>query len=183
MFSQKAAVAKGDTQMDRIAVVDAGMCRPTKCGQECKKVCKLVLCLLQRSLLAVRAVLSRGATRQGMHHHCQDGVGRRAAVHRLRCLVSSFRTAQRVDFHSFHVARSTRRCPFGAISVFNLPKGMNQHTSHRYGENAFKLHRCGRVFCATASHRESRVVAGWRCRAQGRCWACSASTALASRPC
>ena len=34
-----------------------------------------------------------------------------------------------------------KRCPFGAIHIINLPKNLEQETTHRYSQNAFKLHR------------------------------------------
>jgi ATP-binding cassette subfamily E protein 1 len=34
-----------------------------------------------------------------------------------------------------------KRCPFQAIRIINLPKNMERETTHRYGNNAFKLHR------------------------------------------
>jgi len=34
-----------------------------------------------------------------------------------------------------------KRCPFGAISIINLPKDLEKDTTHRYGPNSFKLHR------------------------------------------
>ena len=34
-----------------------------------------------------------------------------------------------------------KRCPFDAIRIINLPKGLAQQVSHRYGANSFKLHR------------------------------------------
>lgn len=34
-----------------------------------------------------------------------------------------------------------KRCPFEAIKIINLPKGLTQEVTHRYGPNAFKLHR------------------------------------------
>lgn len=34
-----------------------------------------------------------------------------------------------------------RKCPFEAITIVNLPKNLNKDTVHRYGSNAFKLHR------------------------------------------
>jgi ATP-binding cassette subfamily E protein 1 len=34
-----------------------------------------------------------------------------------------------------------KRCPFDAIRIINLPKGLASQTSHRYGANAFNLHR------------------------------------------
>lgn len=34
-----------------------------------------------------------------------------------------------------------KKCPFGAISIINLPRNLERDTTHRYGPNAFKLHR------------------------------------------
>lgn len=34
-----------------------------------------------------------------------------------------------------------KQCPFEAIRIINLPKGLESQTTHRYGANAFKLHR------------------------------------------
>lgn len=34
-----------------------------------------------------------------------------------------------------------KKCPFGAIQIINLPANLSKETTHRYGENSFKLHR------------------------------------------
>eukprot|EP01119_Soliformovum_irregulare_P010080 TRINITY_DN2460_c0_g1_i1.p1 TRINITY_DN2460_c0_g1~~TRINITY_DN2460_c0_g1_i1.p1 ORF type:complete len:609 (-),score=206.95 TRINITY_DN2460_c0_g1_i1:222-1928(-) len=34
-----------------------------------------------------------------------------------------------------------KKCPFGAISIINLPKNLERDCTHRYGPNTFKLHR------------------------------------------
>ena len=34
-----------------------------------------------------------------------------------------------------------KRCPFSAIHIINLPKNLEKETTHRYGQNTFKLHR------------------------------------------
>jgi ATP-binding cassette subfamily E protein 1 len=34
-----------------------------------------------------------------------------------------------------------KKCPFGAISIINLPANLERETVHRYGPNGFKLHR------------------------------------------
>jgi ATP-binding cassette subfamily E protein 1 len=34
-----------------------------------------------------------------------------------------------------------KKCPFNAIKIINLPKEILNETTHRYGENSFKLHR------------------------------------------
>ena len=34
-----------------------------------------------------------------------------------------------------------KKCPFTAINIINLPKSLETQTTHRYGNNSFKLHR------------------------------------------
>jgi ATP-binding cassette subfamily E protein 1 len=34
-----------------------------------------------------------------------------------------------------------RKCPFGAITIINLPTNLEKDTTHRYSANSFKLHR------------------------------------------
>lgn len=34
-----------------------------------------------------------------------------------------------------------KKCPFEALNIINLPKDLEKNTTHRYGPNAFKLHR------------------------------------------
>ena len=34
-----------------------------------------------------------------------------------------------------------KRCPYRAIKIINLPKGLESQVTHRYGQNTFKLHR------------------------------------------
>jgi ATP-binding cassette, sub-family E, member 1 len=34
-----------------------------------------------------------------------------------------------------------KKCPFQAIMIINLPKGLDGQQCHRYGPNSFKLHR------------------------------------------
>ncbi|KAJ1672303.1 Fe-S cluster-binding ribosome biosynthesis protein [Coemansia sp. RSA 25] len=34
-----------------------------------------------------------------------------------------------------------KRCPFGAITIINLPTNLEKETTHRFGPNSFKLHR------------------------------------------
>jgi len=35
----------------------------------------------------------------------------------------------------------TKKCPFNALTVVNLPKDLTKDVSHRFGPNTFKLHR------------------------------------------
>lgn len=43
-----------------------------------------------------------------------------------------------------------KKCPFEAINIINLPKDLENNTTHRYGSNTFKLHRYG--FLLPQSH-------------------------------
>ncbi|XP_005754138.1 ATP-binding cassette sub-family E member 1 [Pundamilia nyererei] len=36
-----------------------------------------------------------------------------------------------------------KKCPFGALSIVNLPSNLEKETTHRYCANSFKLHRYG----------------------------------------
>lgn len=38
---------------------------------------------------------------------------------------------------------SLQKCPFGALSIVNLPSNLEKETTHRYCANSFKLHRYG----------------------------------------
>ena len=35
----------------------------------------------------------------------------------------------------------TKKCPFEALTIINLPSNLKSETTHRYGANSFKLHR------------------------------------------
>jgi len=35
----------------------------------------------------------------------------------------------------------TKKCPFDAIKIINLPSGLPNETTHRFGENRFCLYR------------------------------------------
>lgn len=47
-----------------------------------------------------------------------------------------------------HVCANLQKCPFDAIMIINLPKNLEKDTTHRYGPNSFKLHRCGTACCS-----------------------------------
>jgi len=34
-----------------------------------------------------------------------------------------------------------KKCPFEAVTIINLPSNLENHTTHRYSQNSFKLHR------------------------------------------
>ena len=51
------------------------------------------------------------------------------------------RAAQHSSHWHADAGLCTQKCPFDAIMIINLPKNLEKETTHRYGPNAFKLHR------------------------------------------
>jgi hypothetical protein len=43
---------------------------------------------------------------------------------------------------TLRTSHTSQKCPFEAIMIINLPKDLSKETTHRYGPNSFKLHRC-----------------------------------------
>lgn len=90
----------------RISIINADKCKPKKCGQECKRICPVVMMgkqCIEVSKTSKIAVLSEDLC---------NGCG--------LCV---------------------KKCPFNALSIINIPKELEKETTHRYGENSFKLHR------------------------------------------
>jgi ferredoxin len=56
--------------------------------------------------------------------------------------------------------RAAQKCPFEAIMIINLPKDLEGHTTHRYGPNSFKLHRCVRRRGRRRGREAGRAAAG-----------------------
>ena len=63
-----------------------------------------------------------------------------AAVHLLS--TGRARLSHELLTETFSVGVCVQKCPFDAIMIINLPKNLERETTHRYGPNSFKLHRC-----------------------------------------
>ncbi|XP_033111375.1 ATP-binding cassette sub-family E member 1-like [Anneissia japonica] len=46
----------------------------------------------------------------------------------------------------------SKKCPFEAINIINLPSNLGKDTTHRYNANSFKLHRFVALFFLTLTH-------------------------------
>nr|XP_019933612.1 PREDICTED: ATP-binding cassette sub-family E member 1-like [Paralichthys olivaceus] len=47
-----------------------------------------------------------------------------------------------------------KKCPFGALSIVNLPSNLEKETTHRYCANSFKLHRYAAALTSTRERRD-----------------------------
>lgn len=95
----------GDQRL-RVAIVHADRCKPTRCGQECKRHCPV----------QAQGKLCVDASKQG----------RTARISETLCVGCGI---------------CAKKCPFDAIQIVNLPTELKHGVSHRYGLNAFRLHR------------------------------------------
>lgn len=98
--------------MQRIAIVAPDRCKPKKCRQECKRSCPVVR----------------------MDTHGTTG---------KLCIEVS--PTDPIAFISEELCIGcgicTKKCPYQAITIINLPKSLDRDTTHRFGANGFKLHR------------------------------------------
>ncbi|CAA2999331.1 ABC transporter E family member 2 [Olea europaea subsp. europaea] len=72
-------------------------------------------------------------------------VKRAALLSKLVNFASRLLSASKIAFISEELCIGcgicVKKCPFEAIQVINLPKDLDKDTTHRYGPNAFRLHR------------------------------------------
>lgn len=98
----------------RIAIVDGRRCKPTKCNQECVRVCPVV----RTGHACIEIEMERGG-----EEGPQGGVARIAEDLCVGC------------------GMCTKKCPFSAIRIFNLPRETPEDIVHQYGPNQFRLYR------------------------------------------
>ena len=93
-------------KLDRIAIINPNLCKPKKCGLQCKKSCPVnkigKLCVEVTKTSQIASIAESLCCGAGM------------------CV---------------------KACPFSAIKIINLPKGLEKDLVHRYSVNSFKLHR------------------------------------------
>ncbi|KYQ93431.1 RNaseL inhibitor-like protein [Tieghemostelium lacteum] len=76
---------------------------------------------------------------------CSQECKKNCPVVKMGKLCIEVKPTSRVSFISEELCNGcgicTKKCPFEAIQIINLPKNLNRDTTHRYGPNSFKLHR------------------------------------------
>ena len=100
-----------DEKLDRIAIVNPEKCKPKKCQQQCSKRCPV------------------NATGKICIDVSRDS--KTAIISEVLCIGNRCGICTKPGVG----------CPFGAISIINLPKGLAKDLVFRYSENSFKLHR------------------------------------------
>jgi ATP-binding cassette, sub-family E, member 1 len=89
--------------MKRLAIIDDGLCKPKKCGKQCKKFCPIVCS--GKKVIDIENI---------------------AIIHESLCTGCNI---------------CTKKCPFKAIKIINLPTELSTELIHRYGTNGFCLYK------------------------------------------
>jgi len=109
--------------MSRIAIVNQDKCKPNKCRRECINNCPP-----QSSGKEVIKIVDIGDIEDIGHNKLKDikDVKKIAKIVESQCIGCNI---------------CVKKCPFGAISIVNLPSEKKEDIIHRYGENGFRLYR------------------------------------------
>lgn len=105
----------GTKEKDRIAIIDPNKCKPDKCGKECIKICP---------------VNRGGKICIDMDNNYID-----VSSNKRRKIASI------AEPLCIGCGMCVNACPFNAIKIVNVPKGLKKDIVHRYGPNSFKLHK------------------------------------------
>ena len=101
----------------RIAIVSEDLCKPKKCRQECRKKCPVNI----SGKLCIEVPTGNPSSREEVTPETKI-----ASISEELCIGCGI---------------CVKQCPFGAIQIINLPMSLEGETTHRYGNNSFKLHR------------------------------------------
>ena len=110
-------------KLTRIAIVSTDKCKPKRCRQECKKSCPVV----RMGKLCIEVTPNDKYVTLSLS----------ASLHFL----SLFRIASISEELCIGCGICVKKCPFEAVTIINLPSNLESHTTHRYSQNSFKLHR------------------------------------------
>ncbi|MFP4626933.1 MAG: ribosome biogenesis/translation initiation ATPase RLI [Natronomonas sp.] len=102
---------------DSIAVVDLDRCQPDRCNYECANYCP-------PNRTGKECIVTR-EERHGDHPYA--GSADQVSISEEICLGET-------------CGICVEKCPFDAIEIINLPQELDEHPTHRYGENAFGLY-------------------------------------------
>jgi ATP-binding cassette, sub-family E, member 1 len=76
---------------------------------------------------------------------CKQECAKTCPLNRQGKMCIDVKPSSQICFLSEHLCigcgMCVKKCPFTAIKIINLPKGLGSQVTHRYGANSFKLHR------------------------------------------
>ena len=113
---------KQNNKTNRIAIIDPEKCKPSKCNKECIRYCPP-----QSGGARVIEIedIGKNIQKQNMN---------------LSSIVDKKQIAKIAENLCIGCNICTKKCPFNAITIINLPYENKDDIVHRYGSNGFKLY-------------------------------------------
>ncbi|KAK7801343.1 hypothetical protein U0070_005826 [Myodes glareolus] len=130
----------------------AGGCKNTLCAGELKASAALTAARPVASQIFFVTIMADKLTRIAIVNHdkckpkkCRQECKKSCPVVRMGKLCIEVTPQSKIAWISETLCIGCgiciKKCPFGALSIVNLPSNLEKETTHRYCANAFKLHR------------------------------------------
>jgi ATP-binding cassette subfamily E protein 1 len=110
----------------RVAIVDQDKCKSDKCKQECMRGCP-VNAQGKKCIELENIIIGSGKESKNK---------KIAKINESLCIGCNICTQGSTKTNS-----SSRGCPYGAISIINIPQEIKGNIIHRFGDNGFRLYK------------------------------------------
>jgi ATP-binding cassette, sub-family E, member 1 len=114
-----------ERKAQRVVVVDRDLCKPGKCGLVCRAACPIVRSGDECITYATPQASGQEVAAESSAHP-KEMLSQGLAIDEKLCIGCGI---------------CVKRCPYGALTVVNLPKELNETPVHRFGRNGFVLYR------------------------------------------